>query len=432
MGPSTPGTQRVVGILAGGGSLPREVADGAAASGAGVQIVALEGEADGDFGPHPVKRIGWGQIGAMVRALNDAHCTELVIVGAVRRPDLGAVRPDLGLFLSLPSIFRIIAAGGDDGVLTKVIRFFEEKGFRVVAPTAVVPGLLVGEGPLGRVAPGPEHIADARLAFDLISRLGPFDVGQAVVATAGRIEAVEGAEGTDKMLKRLADVRGAARGTPRGVLVKRPKPGQEMRIDLPAIGPGTATVAAEAGLAGVVVVAGGVLAAGREELRSRADAAGLFVEGFPAGALPAPRAPKQAPSPLAAMTKRKPTARNRADATRGAGVLMAAEPLLVSQGAVVDRGYVLAVESGEGASALIARAGSLRQWGMRSKRSGVAVLREGPQLAAVLADGSAGALAGIAVLGEPSPALRDAARAADRLGIFLGVLSPPGKDFGAP
>ena len=144
-------TRRVVGIFAGGGSLPREIAEHVVARGGAVHIVALAGAADADFSAFPVTRVRWGEIGGMVRALKGAGCQELVIVGSVRRPDLSTVRPDLGLLLNLPAIVGIIAAGGDDGVLTRVVWFFERQGFTVVSPAAVAPGLLVGEGPLGAV-----------------------------------------------------------------------------------------------------------------------------------------------------------------------------------------------------------------------------------------------------------------------------------------
>jgi DUF1009 family protein len=420
---------RVVGILAGGGSLPREIAEHVTARGGAVHIVAIAGESDDDLSAFPLTVVGWGKIGAMLQALKSAGCTELVIVGRVRRPDLAAVRPDLGFLRNLPAILRIIAAGGDDSVLTRVVRFFEGQGFRVVAPAAVAPGLLVGEGPLGHVEARPPETADVALGFDAVRALGPFDVGQAVVVTGGRIEAIEGAEGTDAMLARVALQRGSGgdRGaSPAGVLVKRPKPGQELRVDLPAIGPATARRAVDAGLAGIAVLAGGALAAERAELMGRADAGRLFVQGFSdrdAGL--EVRAPGPADWRLERLGKRALGARQRADAGKGAALLAALLPYAQSRGAVVDRGHVLAVESGEGAAALIARAGGLRQWGRRrlSRRSGVAVLTEGADVEASVAGAAAAGLAGIALVGQPSAALGRVARDAGRLGLFVAVLT---------
>jgi len=410
--------------------LPREIAERVKARGGAAHIVAIAGEADDDFSAIPSTLVGWGQIGAMVRALRTAGCTQLVIVGSVRRPDLSAVRPDLGFFRNLPAILRIIAAGGDDSVLTRVVRFFEAQGFKVVAPAAVAPELLVDEGPVGRVAATPEAVADVALGFDAVRALGPYDVGQAVVVAGGRLEAVEGVEGTDAMLARVSLQRQTSKADtrPSGVLVKRPKPGQELRIDLPAIGPDTVRRAAEAGLAGVAVLAGGALAAERAELVRRADASGLFVQGFRdrSGAVGA-RAQAGADWHFESLGRRVPGALLRAAALKGARVLSALAPFAASGGAVVVGRHVLAVESGEGAAALIARAGGLRQWGRRgwARRSGVAVLSNGADLRASVQSAAAAGLAGVAVVGQPSVTRGTLAGDADRLGLFLAALTPP-------
>ncbi len=421
----------VVGILAGGGSLPRELAECVTARGGAVHIVAIEGEAEAGLRGFPMTRVGWGQIGAMLGALKSAGCERLVIVGSVRRPDLSAVRPDLGLFRSLPAILRIIAAGGDDSVLSRVVRFFEEQGFEVVSPAALVPELLVGEGPLGRLAASAADAADVALGFEVVRALGPYDVGQAVVVAKGRLEAVEGVAGTDAMLARVAAARrrgGAQGGKPSGVLVKRPKPGQELRIDLPAIGPGTIGRAIDAGLAGVAVLAGGALAAERAELARRADEGHLFVQGFrDRDGAGTGRAPAPEHWQFAGLGRLRPNARQRADATKGAGLLAALAPFGGSRSAIVDRGHVLAVEGGEGSAALIAAAGTLRQWGRRrwARRSGVAVLSDPSDLQPGLVSAAAATgLAALALVGQPPAAAAQAAIAeADRLGVAVVVLA---------
>ena len=424
---STP--PRVVGILAGGGSLPREIAERVVARGDRVQIVAIAGEGGGNFAPFPATEVSWAQIGAMVRTLKNAGCTELVIVGSVRRPDLTALRPDMGFFRNLPAILRIIAAGGDDSVLTRVVRFFEEKGFHVVAPAAVVPELLVREGSLGRLAATPAEAADVALGFEVVRRLGPYDVGQAVVVADGRVAAIEDAGGTDAMLGRLQRQRhaGGAATKPKGVLVKRPKPGQELRIDLPAIGPDTVQRAVDAGLAGIAVLAAGTLAAERAELARRADASGLFVQGFKdAGATAPERRPDPAEWVSETLGKRAPTASQHTDATTGAALLSALTSLAGSHGTVVDRGHVLAVECGEGAAGLIERVGALRQWGRRGsrRRSGIAVLSAAEDLHQSIRGAGEAGLAGLALLGHPPPAHGAGVREADRLGLVLLGLAP--------
>ncbi|MGI9403986.1 MAG: LpxI family protein [Hyphomicrobium sp.] len=412
---------RAIGILAGGGSLPREIAEHVTARGEDVHIVAIAGEVDEDLSPFPVTTVGWGQIGGMVRALKGAGCTDLVIVGSVRRPDLAALRPDLGFIRDLPAILRIIAAGGDDSVLTRVVRFFEQKGFAVVAPASVAPELLVGKGPLGRVAADTAQEQDVALGFSVVRALGPYDVGQAVIVAGGRVVAIEGAEGTDAMTARAAQE--GRRGW--GVLVKRPKPGQELRIDLPAIGPATIARAAEAGLAGIAVLAGGALAAERATLVQRANDAGLFVQGFedaPTGDQGDMRI--QPDWQLEKIGSLSPRARHRADMRKGATVLSELASSVPSQGTVVAGRNVLAVETGEGVAGLLERARGLHQWGRRYsvRHAGVAVLVQESALGPAVANAAAAGLAGLALIGERSPAADQAAKEANRLGLFMVAL----------
>lgn len=446
---------RRIGILAGGGSLPREVADSVAARGLPLHIVAIASEADADFGPYPLTRVGWGEIGRMVATLREAHCTDLVIIGAVKRPDLATIRPDLGFFRALATVGRLVLAGGDDRVLRGVIAFFEGKGLRVVGPARVAPELMIGAGAVTQKKPDAKLTADARLGFDVVGALGPFDIGQGAIVTDGVVEAIEGAEGTDRLLQRVAQQRrdrGIAPGTSRGVLVKRAKPGQDERVDLPVIGPATITRAVEAGLAGVIVEAGRVLAATRGELTLRAEASGLVVAGMEIarGAEPAKRAKR--PGIIARLLRRgsanqeldvkqigklAPPERTRRDIAKGHAVTQAMRQLGGSRAVVVVRGHVLAVETGEGVAAAIERAAGLRQWGDRrlKRRTGVVAMAGGRDCTAEAVTAVAGArFAGIVVGLERFKAgvAADAVAAADAAGLFIvGVGAGVGEDANA-
>jgi DUF1009 family protein len=422
------GSPRVVGIVAGGGSLPREIAEHVNANGGSVHIVSILGEGDRDLSDFPLTKVGWAQIGGMVRALRNANVTEMVIVGSVRRPDLNAIKPDLGFFLNLPAIARVVATTGDDSVLSGVVRFFESKGFKVVSPIDVAPSLLVQEGPVGALAAEAHEMVDIARGFDVVRALGPFDVGQAVVVTEGRIEAIEGAENTDAMLGRLALQRRLPEGgvgRRRGVLVKRPKPRQEMRVDMPAIGPGTVVRALEAGLRGVAVLAKGAIALGRAELAHSADAGGVFVQGVvDRGAAIAAASPFGFAPPFINVGGTPAGPRQLTDAARGAALLHALKPFRASGGTVIDKGHVLSIECGEGIAALIARSGSLRQWGRRrrwARRTAVAVVSEAvaADLASVISAAASAQLAGIAVLGRAPGDLAHGIELADRHGLFL-------------
>lgn len=420
-----PAAASVVGILAGGGALPREIADAVSESGRRAVIVGLEGEADpAAFGAHKVIMVNWGQIGRMIRSFKAEGVTDLVIVGRVTRPDLRRLKTDFGFYRSLPRIFRIVAAGGDDNVLRRVVRFFEGHGFTVRGPDAIAPGLVIGEGVLGRHMMSGSHASDVALGLDIVGRLAPFDVGQAAVVRGGRVLAIEGVEGTDAMLERVVHRRDS-RAAAGGVLVKRPKPGQELRIDMPAIGPNTVARAVEAGLAGLAVAAGATLAAERVELVRRADAQGIFVAGVPVSAV--------------AGRTRLQLQRDEAneDAAIGLRLIAALRPEVESRGAVVVRRHVLAVETGEGIADLIARAARLRQWGRgwRNRRRGAVVVASLSDLGEddIAAAASAG-YAAIVALGtgeseaEQQAAIKESARRHD---IALTMVSEAATGGGA-
>lgn len=270
-----------VAVICGGGRLPVEVIRAARERGRRVVAIAIRGEADpavDDFAP---LHLGWGQIGKLANHLQSEGVRELVMIGSVtRRPELREILGDLGTVRRLPKILASLA-GGDDSLLKKVIRLFEDEGFRVVGAHEVAPQLLATVGCMAGPEPRGDLLADLRLGAAAVAELGRLDIGQAAVCLNGRIIAVEGAEGTDAMLERCRDLR--ARGRVRGkggVLVKCAKPGQDLRVDLPTIGPGTVEKVVEAGLAGIAVEAGRVLIAERGEALALAARQGVFVFGI--------------------------------------------------------------------------------------------------------------------------------------------------------
>jgi len=269
-------------IICGGGSLPLAVADAVAGRGRRVVLFPVRGWADPAAVAHyPHHWIGLAQIVRLQRLARREGCRELVFIGAVLRPSPRQLRPDLGTLRLLPRIVRLFL-GGDDHLLTGLGRLFEEAGFRLLGAHEVAPEILVPAGALGRRGPSPRDLADIARGLSLISAMGPFDIGQAVVIADNRVLAVEATEGTDHMLARVAELRREGRiGLPKkvGVLVKAPKPGQDRRLDLPSIGVRTVAGVAAAGLAGIAVEAEGAIAADLQDTIRAADAAGLFVFG---------------------------------------------------------------------------------------------------------------------------------------------------------
>lgn len=273
-------------LVCGGGSLPLAVADFVEARGRKVLLFPLKGIArpeDYANRPHTWARIAmWGAFARVARA---AGCSEMVLIGSMVRPSFWQIRFDLTTLMLLP---RIAAAfrGGDDHILSGGVKLIEEQGFRVLGAHEVAPEILVPEGSMAAAQVTERDRADIALGLDYLRATGPFDVGQAVVVAGQHVLAVEAAEGTDQMLARVAGMRASGRiraPAGSGVLVKAPKPGQDLRFDLPSIGPLTVENAARAGLAGVAVVAGSTIVAEPEKLVAAADRAKLFVLGTPAG-----------------------------------------------------------------------------------------------------------------------------------------------------
>jgi DUF1009 family protein len=414
-----------IGILAGGGRLPLMIAESIAARGDGVHIVAIEGEADPEVARFPHTWVNWGQIGRMVATLRAERVTELVIAGGVTRPDLRRIRPDAGFFTSLPQIVRLLA-GGDDSVLSRVVRFFEGKGLTVRGVHEVAPDLLAGDGRMGTWDLTAHDRADAELGFAVRQALGAVDAGQAVAVAQGKVLAIEGAEGTDAMLGRVAGLPGReASGVRRGVLAKGPKPGQELRVDMPAIGPRTVEQAAAAGLAAVVVESGAVLVLDRAEAIRVADTRGCALYGLKPGQSPASVPP--APSTGRVIGRSRPSPRDVGDIETGLAAVSALAPLGTGAGVVVVRHYILAIEAAEGPLAMLERTAKLRQWGLRWRKVGVMVRRaedartEAGILEALLTQAAAQERAGVAVVGTADALgpYEEAAGLADRHGLFL-------------
>ncbi len=273
---------RKLGVIAGGGELPIVLAEHCAHEGLAYFIARVAGLASPALERHPGAAHSLGAMGARIAALREAGCDAIVLLGQVPRQDPRTLDLDEAGLAMLPAL---LAAGplGDDALLRAVLSEHERIGFRVLGAEEVMAELLAPAGVWGAAAPKPGALADIKRAASIAAAIGAFDVGQGIVVCEGLVLAVEAQEGTDSMLERVARLPAALRGSPdarRGVLVKRPKPMQERRIDLPTIGVRTIEGADRAGLAGVAVEAGGALAVRRTELVAAADRAGLFVHGF--------------------------------------------------------------------------------------------------------------------------------------------------------
>lgn len=265
-----------IGIVAGAGDIPDRVIAACREAGRDPFVIGLTDQADpASFSRSPDAWIRLGEAGKGVELLKSAGAEEVVLVGGVDRPPLRSLRPDAWtarfLLRAGRSYYR------DGSILDAIADALETEGLRLVAPETLATSLAAKAGAYTARAPDEAQRTDIARGFEVARALGALDVGQAVVVQQGRVIGVEAAEGTDALIERSAPLLAPGGG---GVLVKACKPGQDIRIDLPTIGPGTVANAARAGLSGVAVAAGRALIVDTEEVIRAADAAGIFVIGI--------------------------------------------------------------------------------------------------------------------------------------------------------
>lgn len=272
---------RKLGLIAGGGNLPVEIAQHCERAGRAVFVIRLKGFAGPNLAPFAGAEVGIAELGKCFRALRRAGCEAVCMAGNVNRPDFAALIPDLRGLAALPAVIAA-ARRGDDALLRAVLAEFEKEGFAVEGAHEVMGDLSLQAGPLGRHVPTEDHMSDVVRAMQVARAIGELDIGQAAAVCRGLVLAVEAAEGTDAMLARVAALPQAVRGRPgasAGVLAKARKPIQETRVDLPTIGPATVNAVVRAGLAGIVGEAGGLLVLERESVIQLADDLGVFILG---------------------------------------------------------------------------------------------------------------------------------------------------------
>ena len=257
-------------ILSGGGGLPVMIA---AAHPQAIRVV-FQG-VDHAMQP-PLAEHRFEKMGALFDDLRAQGVTEVVLAGAMARPPLDPSQFDQTMMQLAP---RLMAAlqGGDDAILRLIIAIFEEQGFKVLGAHEVLPGLTVEEGLFAGPEPSKAQLEDAGRAMDILLALSPLDVGQGAVVAGGLCLGIETLQGTDALLRFVGETPDHLRRGKGGVLVKAPKRGQDLRVDMPAVGPDTVRNAAKAGLDGIVVSAGKVVLIDRDATRTALEETGLFL-----------------------------------------------------------------------------------------------------------------------------------------------------------
>lgn len=269
-------------IIAGSGVLPVVVAQAIEDKGDKPFLIPLRNEADSRLYTYEHCEISVVQLARLIKALKKAKISNVVLAGGVKsRPNLSDLRPDWTTISALPRLFHALRQG-DDALLKAFISVIEKYGFRVVGAHEIVPQLLAPDGfNLTKRRANDKERNDIVLAAQAAALLGKLDIGQGAISVLGRVVAVEGAEGTDNMLRRIEEMRAEKRIPPKGgVLVKRAKIQQDERADLPTIGPNTIRRAFESGLDGVAVEAGRSFIVSLKETIEEADRCSMFIETF--------------------------------------------------------------------------------------------------------------------------------------------------------
>lgn len=258
------------GIIAGRGALPKLIAAALEARGETPLVVDFAGIELDWTSAHSHYTARFEQPDALFAQLRAHGCERVVMAGGMQRPQLDPASFDPTFSMMAPKLMAALGQG-DNAALEVIIEMFEAAGFVVASAHEQVPELVADDGILGAVKP--ENPADADRAAEILQTIGPLDIGQGCVVAGGLCLAIETLPGTAAMLEFVRQTRSGDGG----VLYKAPKPGQDHRVDLPAIGPDTVDQATAAGLAGIVIAAGGVLLIDRDEILRRADAANLFI-----------------------------------------------------------------------------------------------------------------------------------------------------------
>ena len=278
-------------LVAGAGRLPEQVAHSLDRAGRVFKVLALRGFTDRALRARADDTVDLLDIGETLRILEGWGPATVVPAGGVARPSPAAILNAAAAFRNRVAL-RNLADGGDDRLLRGALALLEENGHTVCGVHEVAPDLLSPAGMIGGHRPDAAGEASIATGRAVLAALSSFDVGQAVVVAADRVLAVEGPEGTDRMLARARALArkpwdllpwGRMRSLPATVLVKCAKDGQDLRIDLPAIGPRTVRNAAAAGCVGLAVEAGRTLLIDRPETIAEADRLGLFLIGIGVG-----------------------------------------------------------------------------------------------------------------------------------------------------
>ncbi|EJW22200.1 hypothetical protein IMCC14465_00390 [alpha proteobacterium IMCC14465] len=276
-------TAKRLGVIAGAGVLPGLVAEAARNQGYEVCVFGIIGACDQNL--RTDSKFHLLRVSQVLKALKRYKCKDVVIIGGVTRPNLFSFVPDLQTmkFLARAALKAQRSGIGDDAVLRILLGVFEEHGVTIHEAREFLTDIIAPSGVLSKSKPSKMNEADIKTGRVVTEAIGRLDIGQCCVVCRGQVLAIEGPEGTDEMLGRVANLPHSLRGSVNkraGVLVKLPKPGQDRRIDMPTIGLSTVENASFAGLAGIAFAREETQLVDIDACIKRANELGVFLIGL--------------------------------------------------------------------------------------------------------------------------------------------------------
>jgi UDP-2,3-diacylglucosamine hydrolase len=273
---------RRIGIIAGSGLLPLTLARRLVAQGETPVMIGMEGEAGPELAEFNPVSLSLERIAYAVPFFKKQGVTHAIFAGGVkRRPKASALRVPVAIWPDVPRVLLALKRG-DDGLLGVLVSMMERHGIAMIGAHDILPdhvasyGVIAGSKRDKKLEP----VIQVGVAAALI--IGSHDIGQAVVVLGRRVIAVEGLEGTDQMLKRVAELRSAGRIENKAelVLIKIAKPDQELRADMPTIGPDTIFGCQAAGIHTICISAGSTLIMDVKQTVGQAKAFGISITGI--------------------------------------------------------------------------------------------------------------------------------------------------------
>lgn len=267
-------SKRNLGIIAGGGHLPAEIARIYTLNGGQCFIATLDVEVFFNLSDkYNCQNFQVGQVGAIIDFFKESAVDDIILIGGIQRPDFKSIKVDIKGSKLMGRIMKNTLLG-DDTVLKIVSNFIEEEGFKVIAPTEILKLTNYDNDLVTVNHPNSQDEKDIEIGKEILSVIGKYDVGQAIIVFNGYVLGIEAAEGTDNLILRSELLRRSKKG---GVLVKMSKPNQDMRLDIPTIGPDTILYLANHGFNGVAIEGKGVIIANPEETKNTAQSLGIFI-----------------------------------------------------------------------------------------------------------------------------------------------------------